>query len=288
LIDEELRLATIRQFELHLLRFLAHPYRDDFTTVGFLLIESNAEFADMRFTRSWKMLQCLAPNMELEWFEMVESEIRQRLRSFRRREDLLELVDERFGSMISVAPTKGVTTSHPEEEMELLNLMYLMPVPAGQSDQRRVGRVAIVNTIKDAFTKAGVMELIQKDVDVKKYTAPGDPFRFDFGYEVKGVLKLFHAVSVAVNVESALAVLYRFSFLETVLGRESRVTSLTLVVDEGNASQDEKTEFAIGMMKQHRSVRVTPMDEIAQIAYEVRRDATSLRTNRSESDSQCA
>jgi hypothetical protein len=277
-------LATLGQFELHLLRFLPHPYRDDSVTVGFLLIERNAKFADMRFTRNWKMLQCLAPNIELEWFEMVESEIRQRLSSLRGRKELLELVDERFGSMISVAPTKGVTTSHPEEEMELLNLMYLTPVPAGQPTQQRVGRVAIVNTLKDAFTKAGVIELIQKDVDVKKYTTPGDPFRFDFGYEVKGVLKLFHAVSIAVNVESALAVLYRFSFLETSLGRESLVTSLTLVVDEGNALQDEKTEFAIGMMKQQRSVRVTPMDEIAQIAYEVRRDARDLRSG----DPQCA
>ena len=277
-------MATLGQFELHLLRFLPHPYRDDSVTVGFLLIERNAEFADMRFTRSWKMLQCLAPNMELEWFEMVETEIRQRLRSFRRRKELLELVDERFGSMISVAPTKGVTTSHPEKEMELLNLMYLTPVPAGQLVQKRVGRVAIVNTMKDAFTKAGVMELIQKDVDVEKYTAPGDPFRFDFGYEVKGVLKLFHAVSIAVNVESALAVLYRFSFLETGLGRESLLTSLTLVVDAENALQDEKTEFAIGMIKQQRSVRVTPMDEIAQIAYEVRRDARDLRSG----DPQCA
>jgi hypothetical protein len=87
-----------------------------------------------------------------------------------------------------------------------------------------------------------------------------------------------------VNVESALAVLYRFSFLETSLGRESLLTSLTLVVDEGNALQDEKTEFAIEMMKQQRSVRVTPMDEIPQIAHEVRRDARDLRSG----DPQCA
>ena len=51
--------------------------RDDFVTVGLLLLESDGGFAEVRFTRDWRMLQCVAPDVELEWFEMVESEIRE-------------------------------------------------------------------------------------------------------------------------------------------------------------------------------------------------------------------
>jgi hypothetical protein len=36
------------------------------------------------------MLQCVAPDVELEWFQMVESEIRGKLESLRRREDLMQ------------------------------------------------------------------------------------------------------------------------------------------------------------------------------------------------------
>ena len=66
-------MAEKRQLELHLLRFLPHALRDDFVTVGLLLLESDGGFAEVRFTRDWKMLQCVAPDVELEWFEMVET-----------------------------------------------------------------------------------------------------------------------------------------------------------------------------------------------------------------------
>jgi len=102
-------MAEKRQLELYLLRFLPHALRDDFVTVGLLLVESDGGFAEVRFTRDWRMLQCVAPDVELEWFEMVESEIRGRLGSLRRREELILLMSERFGTMIDVAPTKAVT-----------------------------------------------------------------------------------------------------------------------------------------------------------------------------------
>ena len=87
-------MADKRQLELYLLRFLPHALRDDFVTVGLLLVESDGGFAEVRFTRDWRMLQCVAPDVELEWFEMVESEIRKRLGSLRRREDLMQLMNE--------------------------------------------------------------------------------------------------------------------------------------------------------------------------------------------------
>jgi SOS regulatory protein LexA len=123
-------MADKRQLELHLLRFLPHALRDDFVTVGVLLLESDGGFAEVRLTRDWRMLQCLAPDVDSEWFTMMESEIRQRLGTLRRREDLIRLVSERFGTMIDVAPTKAVLTDDPAKEMEVLASMYLVPMEA--------------------------------------------------------------------------------------------------------------------------------------------------------------
>ena len=44
-------MADKRQLELYLLRFLPHALRDDFVTVGLLLVESDGGFAEVRFTR---------------------------------------------------------------------------------------------------------------------------------------------------------------------------------------------------------------------------------------------
>src|SRR5271157_3416024 len=209
-----------RQLELYLLRFLPHALRDDFVTVGLLLLESDGGFAEVRFTRDWRMLQCVAPDVEVEWFQIVEREIRGRLDGLRRREDLMQLVSERFGTMLDVGPTKAVLTEDPAKEMEVLTSMYLVPMERGERVQQRTGRVAIVHSMKEAFTDAGVLELMQRDLDVVKYTGPGDPFRIDFGYRVGNVVKMFHAVSVASNVDQALALLYRYSRVATGMQQE--------------------------------------------------------------------
>jgi hypothetical protein len=265
-----------RQLELYLLRFLPHALRDDFVTVGLLLLESDGGFAEVRFTRDWRMLQCVAPDVELEWFEIVEREIREKLTSLRRAEDLRQLMNERFGTMIDVAPTKAVLTEDPAKEMEVLTSMYLVPMGRGERTQQRTGRMAIVSTMKEAFDEAGVLGLMQRDLDVVKYTGQGDPFRIDFGYRVGSVVKMFHAVSVAANVDQALALAYRYSRVEVGMRQEQLQASLTAVVDiamlnQGMALQDERTRFAIGMLEQN-SVRVRTVGEMTEIAGEVRRE----------------
>jgi hypothetical protein len=269
-------MAEKRQLELYLLRFLPHALRDDFVTVGVLLLESDGGFAEVRFTRDWRMLQCVAPDVELEWFELVESEIRGRLGSLRRRDEIMQLVNERFGTMIDVAPTKAVITEDPAKEMEVLASMYLVPTERGERSPSRTGRVAIVGTMKEAFSEAGVLELMQRDLDVVRYTGQGDPFRIDFGYRVGSAVKMFHAVSVAANVDQALALAYRYSRVDPGMRREQLQASLTAVVDirmvdQRMAPPDERTRFAIGMLEQN-SVRVRTVGEMAEIAGEVRRE----------------
>ena len=160
--------------------------------------------------------------------------------------------------------------------MEVLTSMYLVPMGRGERAQQRTGRVAIVSTMKEAFAEAGVLELMQRDLDVVKYTGQGDPFRIDFGYRVGSAVKMFHAVSVAANVDQALALAYRYSRVEAGMRQEQLQASLTAVtdlvmVDQGMALQEERQRFAIGMLEQN-SVRVRSVGEMTEIAGEVRRE----------------
>jgi SOS regulatory protein LexA len=133
-------MAEKRQLELYLLRFLPHALRDDFVTVGVLLLETGGGFAEVRFTRDWRMLQCVAPDVELEWFDMVEREIRGQLGNLKRREELMQLMTSRFGTLMDVAPTKALLAEDPVKEMEVLSSIYLVPM------ERRMKESMPVNT----------------------------------------------------------------------------------------------------------------------------------------------
>jgi precorrin isomerase len=87
---------------------------------------------------------------------------------------------------------------------------------------------------------------------------------------------MFHAVSVAANVDQALALGYRYSRVEAGMRQEQLRASLTAVVDlgmvnQGMVEQDERTRFAIGMLEQS-SVRVRSVEEMTAIAGEARRE----------------
>jgi hypothetical protein len=125
--------------------------------------------------------------------------------------------------------------------------------------------------MSDAFNNAGVLALMQRNVDVAVYTGIGDPFRMDFTYRVGNFVRMFHAVSVTANVEKPLALAYRYSRLEEGMRKEELYPSLTVVLDQVGALRNERTTFAVGMLEEN-SVVVKAVDEMAEVAAEVRRE----------------
>ena len=118
-----------KQFEVLLVRLVPHALRDDFMTVGVVVVESGetpaAGFADFRITRDWKRVACFAPDFEMEMFEHLEAAIREQLGSIRGRNDLVQLLAERFGNAFDVGPVKALVATDPVAEMRVLERDYL-------------------------------------------------------------------------------------------------------------------------------------------------------------------
>jgi hypothetical protein len=265
-------MTKMRNFDLYMLRYMPYALRDDFVTIGFVLIEEDCWFSDLRMTRDWRNLQCIDPDIDLERFELVETEIRTNLQNMRKKEDLAEFVCERFGTSMYVAPAKGIRAEDPLKEMELLSAQHLGALARSEGPPRaRTGRKAIVYRMNEAFSAAGVLELLQTDLDMGKYIGREDPFRMDFGYRVSGVVKMFHAVSMATNVDQALALLCRYSEIEAGMRQEQLGASLTAVVDLGPALQEERGQFAVDKLRQH-SIAVKTLRDMGEIANDVRVD----------------
>jgi hypothetical protein len=266
-----------RQFELLLVRLVPHALRDDFITVGVVLVEAadgggESAFADVRFTRDWKRVECFAPEIEVEMLERLEAEVRGRLKDVRRREDLLQLLDTQFGTLFDVGPAKAVVAEDPAAEMRVLEEMYLARGGAGMpaTHGRRMGRMGIVSRMQDAFAQAGVLDLLLRDIEMKEFTGEHDPFRVDFGFRVGKSLQMFYGLALNLSRDPAVTLAYRYTKIQAGMRARDEEALMTAIVSEEAARA--KGEVASGLaMLRASEIEVRSVGEMGEIAERVRR-----------------
>jgi hypothetical protein len=323
-------MAEERQFEVLLLRLVPYALRDDFMTVGVVVVENGRRaseagsqlsarspkekkveggggdaplFADVRFTRDWKRVECFAPDFEAEMLELAEATVRERLKDIGGREDLLRLLEERFGSVFDVGPEKALVAEDPVAEMKVLARDYLEAMrPVERPRGRQMGRIAIVGKMQDAFAEAGVLELMQRDLEMKEFTGENDPFRVDFGFrignylskikpgfepstakaavpETRGLqgtpaatLKMFQGLALNLSREPAVMLAYRYGRIQEGMRARGEQARMMAIVNE-EAMREGRGEVASGIaMLRASEVEVRGLGEMGEIAEGVRRE----------------
>jgi hypothetical protein len=263
-------MADKQQLELYLLRLVPHALRDDFMTVGVVVVEANGAFADVRFTRDWKRVECFAPEIELEHLERLEAVVRGELEGIRSRTDLMRVLESRFGAEFDVGPVKAIEAVDPAAEMAVLARDYLAPMEPVER-ARRLGRLGIVGRMEEGFAEAGVLGLLARDMVMTEFTGEHDPFRVDFGFRVGNSLKMFHALALNRGREPAVTLAYRFARIQDGLRKQNEAAVLTAVISEDASRRRDEVASGIGMLRANE-ILVRDVSEMRVIADEVRRE----------------
>ena len=266
-------MADRRQLEFFLLRYVPDAVKNEFVNIGLVMVESGANgagFADVRFTRDWRRVQCLDPQADVDMLAALERDIRGQLATTREREVLLRRLEDSFSNVIQLSPAKGCLAEDPVAEIEMMASMYLEAAKVG--GKREVsGRQRILAVMRDAFEQARVAKFVLP-VPVATYTKPGDPFQFDFGYRVAGEIKLFHAVSLKAGVDSAVLLAARYPRIAPVMSKVAGAAPmLTAVIDDDLDRAEESIQFALGMMEDEK-IRIAVAAEMPMLAEVARRE----------------
>jgi hypothetical protein len=261
-------MAPPRQCEFYLLRYVPDAVKDEFVNIGVVMVEADAGFADVRLTRDWRRVRCLDPGVDVEMLEAVEREIRARLGDVQDRDALMSKLQDSLSNVIQLSTAKGCLTDDPKRELEDIASMYLETKRAGEKREAGV-RQQIYGQMRSAFEQAGVWPHMRQGIAVSQYTHKGDPLKIDCGYRPNGEIKLFHAVSLAsdVNVAKVLAFSYP-KIADGIRKQENAATRLTAVVEEGLNFADEGMAFASSVLEQSgiRIVGVGQMGQVAELA----------------------
>jgi hypothetical protein len=125
--------------------------------------------------------------------------------------------------------------------------------------------------MRNEFERAGVLGFLNA-VPAEPYTKAGDPFEFDFGYRVRGEIKLFHAVSMRASVDAAVMLAARYPKIVPVMERVvGAAPALTAVVEAELDRARAEVGFALEMMEESR-IRVATTGEMAGLASEAGRE----------------
>jgi len=267
-------MAERRQLEFFLLRYVPDAVKDEFVNIGLVMIEATANgtgFADLRFTRDWRRVLCLDPQADIETLQALESEIRKQVVEVRNCESIMRVLNDSYSNLIQLSGAKGCLTLDPSQEIEKMAKMYLERM-RGEVEHALTGRQTILVAMRRAWEQAGVKKLLNPFV-MSDYTDLGDPLKFDFGYRVGEEIKLFQAVSLKVNLDSAMMLAARYPEVREAIENAPKVEargmpSLMAVVDEGLDRSRKEIGFVLRTMEKNGLLvrSVTEMPSIAEAA----------------------
>ncbi len=268
-----------RPCEFQLLRYVADAVRNEFVHIGVILREQGShDAAEVRFTRDWRRVRCLDPGADTALLESMESELRRRFKE-EPEGKLMQLLEESLSLNVQMTAPKAYLAESLPAGMEELMRLYVEPPPRERVPRLR-GRAAIQAAMRGEFERAGVWELLRKQIAASQYTRAGDPLRIDVGYRPNGVIKMFHAVSLEPGVEMAKVLAFSAAGLRAGVERLDKAQlELTAVIEPAAkvGATDEEPErlemyrFGVETMEEHQ-IRVLTTSDMGRVAETARRE----------------
>jgi Protein of unknown function (DUF3037) len=252
------------------LRYAPDAVKNEFVNIGLVLLPP-AGNAQIRFTRDWSRVLCLDPEADMEVLQALESDLREKLLQMNGDHDfILRRIQDSFSNALQTSEFQACLAESPEAEADELARLYLER-PRRRQPRELSTRQAIYQKMRQEFESAGVWPLMEEKVPVSRYTRSGDPLKLDCGYSPNGTVKLFHAVSLATDVNAAKVLAYTFPRLaEGIRKAEGKQAQLTTVVED-DLPADEAVSFARETLEQ-QAIRIAPVSTMAEIAAEAARD----------------
>jgi hypothetical protein len=203
----------------------------------------------------------------LEVLQALETDLRDKLREMNGDHDfILRRIQDSFSNALQPTEFQACLADSPAAEADELARLYLDRPRRRQPGRELGARAAIVARIRSEFENVGVWPLMLKNVAVSQYTRSGDPLKIDCGYSPNGTIKLFHAVALRSDANTAKVLAYSFPQLaEGIKKSLGKQALLTAVVEDDVPRDDEAVEFAIDTLRRQQ-IRVAALAELSEFA----------------------
>ncbi|MGA8163097.1 MAG: DUF3037 domain-containing protein [Acidobacteriaceae bacterium] len=275
--------------EFSLVRYVPDPVKNEFVNIGVLLHgpatseggSSGLPSAQLRFTRDWARVRCLDPEADTDMLEAMETEMRQRLlEPATDGPSLMKTIEDSFSHLLQVTAPKAFLAENLAAGIDQLMRLYVEP-RREKIRQALSGRAAIVRSLRTHFEQARVWDLMRRRIPAADYTRPGDSLKIDCGYRPNGVVRMFHAVSLATDSELAKVLAFSAPLLRAGVAQvENAELELTAIVEpirnshgDVPADHDFVVQYRFGVeTMEAQQIRVLTVNDLDRVAETARRE----------------
>ena len=134
-----------------------------------------------------------------------------------------------------------IETADPEAEIERLRTLIVKSAKKSVAKRRQTRINKLLEFEYETFRQAGVLGLMDKKIPAARYTWSSHTLKFDCGYLLNGLQKLFHAFPQEKHLATAQSLLTSYPALQKGIRRvENASIALTAIVeDEMDRNNDE-------------------------------------------------
>ncbi|MGH9454381.1 MAG: DUF3037 domain-containing protein [Terriglobia bacterium] len=244
-----------RECSYFLVRYAPDSVRNESINIGLLLHSPEERYLGCIFTTDFRRVKRFHSHADLRLLrslqEHFEAEIDEHDSDL---DDYLQLLQNSLSNLIQLTPPRWCFLDDPQTQIEDLFFRYVGS-PAAPSPLEPT-RLRIKQRLSSALVKAGLWNRMEKRIPARRWTRPGDPFTFDFGYKPDGVIKLVHALSLRRDTQLAKSLVYTFDRV-----RKAEPAQLTAVV-ESVARTGDATAKATEHILKEAGVDILPLAAI--------------------------
>ena len=113
---------------------------------------------------------------------------------------------------------------------------------------------------------------MRKDIAVAQYSPKGDPLKIDCALSAENVIQMFHAVSLATDVNAAKVLAFSYqNFRDQMALAESADPNLYAVIEDGLDWKDPGVAFALEALDRY-GIDVATVGQMPAIAERAREE----------------
>lgn len=247
----------------YVVRYAGNLLRGDGVNIGVLLHAPEEKFLGCLFPADYRWLRRIDPRADVEFLNQLQDDFESQIEMSESNYDgyLRTLIE----SLSNTIQLDGPRACLAENASEALEDLYSRCVGRGlarvTAEDTRLG---IKRRVTAVFVHAGVWQYLEKRVPADRWTKPGDPFTFDYGYRPNGGVHFIHALSLRRDTQLAKTLAYTLDCV-----RRHEAASLTAVVDEFAAPR-EQVALASESILQEAGIGLQPVASVAELAALIR------------------